>query len=251
MNLALFFMPLIGGYVFLSSCNFTKYNTIFDSGYRLFFKSALWGMILLITATFLLSIITELAKMLTEIVNIENTIIGTIIGCINSITKYVMAKNIEKFVVPTGLRLESILAMFMGLVLPRILNQFGTADLHRKNAAEDRGNQLFLTVSKSLADVELIELSMASGKVYIGFPLGIKLNDEYIKIDPHFSGYRDAETRVLKITSKYREISQKRKLFVSIKVDEIVSVRIFYLDVFQYTRSAGSLDKTGRIIEYV
>ena len=91
MNLALMLLPLIGGYVFLSSCNITRFKTIFYSGYRLFFKSAFWGIILLVSATFILSTITEL-------VTVENTVI-----------EFITAKNIEKFVVPVGLKLESIL----------------------------------------------------------------------------------------------------------------------------------------------
>ena len=209
MNLTLMLLPLIGGYVFLTSCNFTKFKTIFYSGYRLFFKSAFWGMILLVSATFILSTITEL-------VTVENTII-----------EFMTAKRIEKFVVPTGLKLEGILAMMLGLVLLRILNYFYNADLCRKNAAEDRGDQLFLTVSESLVNVELIELTMANNEVYIGFPQGIKLNDEYIKIAPHFSGYRDSETKDLKITSKYYEIPQRRNIYISVKVKDVISVRIF------------------------
>ena len=132
----------------------------------------------------------------------------------------------------------------LGLVLPHILNFFFDAELYRRKAAEDRGDQLFLTVSESLIDVELIELIMANGKVYIGFPMGIKLNDEYIRIDPYLSGYRDGETQILKITSKYYEIPQRKNLYISVKVKEIISVRIFDLEIF------SKFDKVGRVIEY-
>ena len=125
MNLTLMLLPLIGEYVFLTSCNFTKFKTIFYSGYRLFFKSAFWGIILLVSATLISTTISEL-------MTVENTII-----------EFVTAKNIEKFVVPAGLKLESILAMMLGLVLPYILNFFFDAELYRRKAAEDRGDQLF------------------------------------------------------------------------------------------------------------
>ena len=77
---------------------------------------------------------------------------------------------------------------------------------------------------------------MANGKVYIGFPVGMHLNDEYVKIDPYASGYRDLKTKVLRITLKYEAIDYKaleeKKLYVSLKVAEVISVRIFYPEVF-------------------
>ena len=208
MNLTLLLMPLIGGYVFLSSWNFTKFKVTSDSGYRLFFKSAFLGMILMVFTKLILSTIGE---------------------CVS-------VEFIRKLVVPTGFNLESVLAMTLGILLPYPLNLFFNAELHARNAAIDRGNQLFLIVRESLVNIELIEISMANGKVYIGFPaLGMKLGDEYLKIVPYASGYRDVETKVLKITSKYHEIDYgiPKKLYVSIKVDEIISVRISYPEVFE------------------
>ena len=153
------------------------------------------------------------------------------------IIECVPIEYIRKFVVPTGFNLESILAMVLGILLPRPLNLFFDAELHARRAAIDRGNQLFLVVRESIFNIELIEVSMANKKVYIGFPaMGMKLDDEYVKIVPYASGYRDVETKVLKITSKYHEIDyripEKKKLFVNILVDEIILVRIFYPEVF-------------------
>ena len=208
MNLTLLLMPLIGGYVFLSSWNFTKFKTISDSGYRLFFKSAFFGVILLI---------------------VSNLILSTVNGSM-------AVESIRKFVVPIGFELESVLALVLGWVLPIALNFFSNADFHSKEEAKNRGDQLFLAVRESLLDVELVELSMANGKVYIGFPVGMHLNDEYVKIDPYASGYRDLKTKVLRITLKYEAIdykaSEEKKLYVSLKVAEVISVRIFHPEVF-------------------
>lgn len=208
MNLTLLLMPLIGGYVFLSCWNFTKFEASFYSGYRLFFTSALMGMILLILAKLILTVIVEL----------------------------MLVDYVRKFIVPTEFSLESTLSMVLGIVFPPFLNCIWHAETHSIRTAKNRGNQLFLTVAESILDFELIELSIANGKVYIGLPVGMRLEDEYVKIDPHFSGYRDAETNVLTITSWYKTndygVSQDGKLYVSIKAEEIISVRIFYPEVF-------------------
>ena len=122
---------------------------------------------------------------------------------------FIAVEFIRKFVVPIGFELESILVLVLGWVLPIALNLFSSADFHSKEEAKNRGDQLFLAVRESLLEVELVELSMANGKVYIGFPVGMHLNDEYVKIDPYASGYRDLKTKVLKITLKYEAIDYK------------------------------------------
>lgn len=226
MNLALLIMPLIGGYVFLSSWNFTKFKAVSDSGYRLFFKSAFFGMVLLISAKIILF----------------------------TLTNFMILEYIEKIVIPTGLNLESVLAMMLGVVAPHFLNIKSNADLNSKQEALNRGNQLFLTIRESLLNVELVELSMTNGKVYIGFPVGMDLGDEYVKINPYASGYRDVETKILIITFKYEAIDymslHEKELFVSVKVDEIISVKIFYPEIHSETeKDINEVEQDGPVTE--
>ena len=171
-----------------------------------------------------------------------------------TLTNFMIVEYIEKIVVPTGLNLKSVLAMMLGVVAPHFLNIKSNADLNSKQEALNRGNQLFLTIRESLLNVELVELSMTNGKVYIGFPVGMDLGDEYVKINPYASGYRDVETKILIITFKYEAIDymslHEKELFVSVKVDEIISVKIFYPEIHSETeKDINEVEQDGPVTE--
>ena len=46
MGLGLFLVPTVGGYWFLTHCNYTRYRAFRDSGYHVLFSSAFVGALL-------------------------------------------------------------------------------------------------------------------------------------------------------------------------------------------------------------
>ena len=46
----LLFLPLVGGYIFARTCNFTRYKVPREDGHRLYFRSGFWGVALFIAA---------------------------------------------------------------------------------------------------------------------------------------------------------------------------------------------------------
>ena len=229
-NLVLMIMPLVGGYWFLSNCNRTKYMAYGYTGYRLFFGSAFFGIVFLICAKLILSTMSAIST------------INYIIGCIS------------EWLIPTGFNLESTLAMIIGIASPYMFYSSIYKDKREickrkwaKRAAENRGHFLQIRIFEANSKGQLIELAMQNGEVYIGYVtiLG-RLDNEYISLNPCFSGYRDEKTKNLIITRDYLKVllgSEEKKensknpinltnLSITLKMSEVATAQLFYPEFF-------------------
>lgn len=228
MNFIQFVAPLIGGYWFLWTWNYTKFVVREDSGYHLFFKSSLAGIFFLILANLLIFVV----------------------NCFN------LKPNFKYFeaageLIPNGFEFASILALTMGIVFAYALNWCSSAKKELARAAEDRGNYLFLMIQEAFDKSIMMEVTLNSGKVYIGSTLSeIPFESEYLRLIPYFSGYRAKETKQLIISRKYAEEiksildassikpigfdqSLSRKFRVIVPTKDITSARLFYPDIFE------------------
>ena len=219
MNLISLIMPLVGGYWFLSVWYGTRFTVRRDSGYHLFFKTILFGVVFLFVAKILLIFLKD---------------------------RIAICFDLQIFI-PTELDLESTVAMILGVALPYVLNIFYNQAKHALIAAEGRGDLLYVTITKAIGKVELVELTMSGGKVYIGYPSSLTgFENKFVNLIPYASGFCDSETKELKLTSRYslalddfarRKILYKRitsfsEISINIKVKEIISARIFYPEVY-------------------
>lgn len=228
MNFIQFVAPLIGGYWFLWKWNYTKFVVKEDSGYHLFFKSSIAGIILLVIANLLILII--------DFYNFS-TPLGLTSGWI-----------------PSGFEPASVLAMAMGIASAYFLNCFYSASDGLTRAAEDRGNYLFLMIQEAFDKSMMIEVTLNSGKVYIGSPLSeMPFESEYLHLIPYFSGYREKETQKLIVSETYaNEIKSVfdshsyivgqillRKFRVIAPTKDIASARLFYPKNFEVLDEKG------------
>ncbi len=225
-NLVLMIMPLVGGYWFLSNYNRTKYMAYSYTGYRLFLGSAFFGIIFLICAKFIIS-----ALLLTNLIDF-----------------------ISEWFIPTGFNFESALAMIIGIGSPYLLNfniykekRVNYNQKWAKRAAENRGHFLQIRIFEANSKGQLIELAMQNGEVYIGYVriLG-RLDNEYISLNPCFSGYRDEKTKDLIIMRDYLKVvfgSEEKKgnlesrinhsnLSVTLKMSDVSTAQLFYPEVY-------------------
>lgn len=218
-NLFLLIMPLVGGYLFLSYWNVTRYNASRITGYRLFFQSAFVGIILLI-----------FAKPLANILLLFNSI-----------------NDISEWITPTGFNLESTVAFSMGLVLPHFLNIFFDRQKFARIMAKNQGDSLHLMIYKAIDNRKPIELTMRNRKVYIGLvSIAGDFVNENIIVTPYYSGYRDKETRALIITSNYQDVLAEMKkkeilqkigiersdLNVTVRMNDVATAREYYPEVY-------------------
>ena len=226
-NLFLLIIPLVGGYLFLSILNLTKYKIIRTAGYRLFFLSAFVGIVLLIIAKIIIKFLLTF--------NIMNLIISII----------------SEWTIPTGLELESMTALFVGVGLSFLLNlilriRFGKHEF-AKVAAKDRGESLHLMIYEAIENKQPIELTMQNEKVYIGLvSITGDFFNECVIVTPYFSGYRDEKTNDLVITNNYKGVLTEMRnkenssmieiehsdLNVTLKMSDVATAQIFYPEVY-------------------
>ena len=218
MNLGLLLLPVLGGYLFLTLAYVTRYNTIRDSGYHLFFRSAAVGLVLGVAAHVLLFFLDD---------------------------RFPLIRESWKPYLPSEYDDTAILSLALGFVLPFLLNLFHDREKAAQQAARRRGGFIELLIADSRTRGKPVELSLRSGKSYIGFTSGFSIESGAIRRDesdvaliPIASGYRDNDTKKLEITTNYAPVIQEwltddrpdssdKDFSIVFPISEIVSARIF------------------------
>ncbi len=122
--------------------------------------------------------------------------------------------------------------------------------------ARESGDLIELLISESIEEQKVVEISLRSGKSYIGFALesGITRQGESdIALIPIASGYRNKDTQELEITNDYARVILEslddpspspslvyKDFQIVIPMSEIVSARIFHFEVYQQFQQEAS-----------
>ncbi len=89
--------------------------------------------------------------------------------------------------------------MILGVALPYVLNIFYSQAKHALIAAEGRGDLLYVTITKAIGKVVLVELTMSGGKVYIGYPSSLTdFEKKFFNLIRYANGFHDSEPKELK-----------------------------------------------------
>ena len=211
MGLGLLLVPALAGYLFLSWFNATRYSLPRESGYHVVFRSAIAGVFLFF-----------IARLLVLLANALTPVIG----------------SCWKAIVPldysgTG-AVTLILAAFLPLILNRLhrFDQFGA----QRKAAVAAGDQISLIIDQAILQIRFVEVSLASGKSYVGSPIQGTFghrDDGDVAIIPVASGYRDDKTQDLVMTTNYAPTirglagHELADLKVAFPMRDIVSARLF------------------------
>lgn len=249
MGLGLFLIPTIGGYWFLTQFNYTRYRVFRDSGYHTLFSSAFVGALLFGVAHLIILLLNHCCPPLDAL---------------------------WESYFPAAYSDTVALSVALGVALPPIVNQlhrlpFRQGHLTRLpligiffydaagaayHTARENNDFIELLIADSIADRNLIELSLKNGKSYIGFALerGIKRQQDEpdVVLIPVASGYRDPETKSLTITTHYAPVIEQslagksdlsnEDFRIVIPMSEIVSARLFFpeaYELFQETDAAA------------
>ena len=101
----------------------------------------------------------------------------------------------------------------LALVLPYVLNKFLDENKFAREEAMKNGDLIELLMQESLDESTLVELSMNSGKSYIGLALesGVASprSEPDVSLIPLASGYRTSKSRRLVLTTNYASIIDK------------------------------------------
>ena len=130
-------------------------------------------------------------------------------------------------------------------------NRFFTQEKSARKTARESGDLIELLISESIEEQKLIEISLRTGKSYIGFALesGMTRRGEAdIALIPVASGHRNKDTQKLEITENYAPVIQQflnlegssrppdlvyKDFQIVLPISEIVSARFFYFEVYK------------------
>ena len=226
MGLGWFLIPTLGGYWFLTHLNFTRYGALRDSGYHVFFRAAIAG-----------GFLAALARLVVLLLNCS----------------FPQAWEIWELYAPFPHSGTAVLSVLLGVVLPFIGNRFYSQEEAARRIARESGDLIELIISESIEEQKLVEISLRSGKSYIGFALesGITRQGESdIALIPTASGYRNKDTQELEITNHYAPVVQEslqsssiapdlvlRDFQVVLPMSEIISARVFDPEVYERFQS--------------
>ena len=107
--------------------------------------------------------------------------------------------------------------------------------------AEDTEGRAESLLRRSLEDRTLVEIAMKTGRSYVGLVLrGNSPNVNWsgdVGLLPVFSGYRDSDTRSLRLTNNYAKLQDLEEREVVVMRSEIASIRRFGLDAYRAVES--------------
>ncbi len=225
-------LPLAGGYYFLVKSNYFKFRMRRVEQQRLIFESVVAGFIVL-TVTYVLRFLgdylfpDQIASLYSLLVPKGYTFLGT-----------------------------STVSLVGSMLLVHILNRWVWTDIktYQIQAIKKVGSQFEKNLMISALEKHLMEFTLTTGKVYIGFvsDLPIPRETKVVSIYPIISGYRDEKKR-LRLTTRYTNLvsalskenlgeeernlkegidSGEIRLDIQIPFEMLVSVSFFDIDVY-------------------
>lgn len=222
MQLGELLLPILGGYWFLIHFCHTRYSAARDTGYHIFFKSAIAGSISLVIAFLLVGLIwSSLPEIVTDAWDRQLTTI--------------------------------IVSALLGGISPFILNILCDDKKAARKAAWNRGDRLELIMARSFEEPVQLEVSLKSNKCYIGYVVQSPVQTPYVHHDtacttilPAASGYREPKTRELILTTWYSDFlvsnlddQNVNDFTIIIPMSEIISVRVFNFEIYEKYFKSG------------
>ena len=239
MNLSAYFVPVLGGYLFLVSTWITRYSTVRRSGYHLFFNSAFVGTLLLC-----------LARLIT-------------IAFEYSLSPFqAWWRSVAGFPYSGTLAMTLLLAIATPLLINGSLLLFSNKARWAMRAAKKYGDLVNWLIEEALGTGSLLEITTKNGKSYVGFPQSSDPSSgdsSEVALMPVLSGYRQAETRKLEFTTDYWEAyfeSAKQESSLShlspdefllvLPRREIISARRFDPEAYNFFNRIPGEEQTNR-----
>ena len=273
----LILIPLVAGYAFNVSFFVSRYASARESGYRLYFRAAYYGAVLVLISTLLyllaasndevrgayslyapLSIDALLLDL--QSASVANRIQLTLgfIVCLALVLGVISGQFITT-IATTALAIDNLYEARIPFVSHLLRVQAYYLSWVIRN--DDFENLLLRSVSENLQ----VSLSMKNGKVYVGYVVGAidpSVESTHVKILPMRSGQRDEEGRI-NFTTDYRRhyarIVEAEEdgtsvsddvLFVGnyevvLPASEIISANIFLDEVYDHIQEHGEYEGTG------
>jgi hypothetical protein len=218
----LLLLPLLGGYIFISRWHVTRFDSTRYTGERLLFHSATAGVVFLLAAF----VVTRAAVLWQP-------------GFYST----------WREAVPFAYAGTSFLAFLLGALIWIPANWFLDREQQALLAVEQWGDFLEMLLNRSITETRQISLTLASGKVYVGFvttAFDPSFPRKYLMLMPTLSGYRDSTTKEVFFTNDYATVYGELlegdetdlmriadQFQLVIPVSEVVSANLFDPDIYE------------------
>lgn len=227
---SLWLFPILSGYYFLTRYVYLKYKYDRIETQRLIFNSVITGSILFMI-TYLIRVIISLKY--PEVINFLH--------------KLLYQLPIQE----QPLLWTFVFSFILIIVFTHLLNKIlKGCDYFKKQtpvekAVDDLGDEIERLFKKAAKEELLIQVTLKSNKVYVGFVKYIPPPKEsnYLKIIPLVSGYRNDKTKKVKFNTEYykaillyesdEEKYNSFEMDITIKQDEILIAHIFDNEVYE------------------
>ena len=260
-------MPALGGYLFLLTCYWTRHRLLRESGYHVVFRSAAVGL-LLFAVSFLLIQCDAAAPR-----------VGSFLARVFAKTPIepsyhlsVAAAVVSIVLGYGGAHFLNLCGRFANRWPSRLMRWLPSPAVASRNAAARTGSFREVILSEAMSNAatrsvtarnaetgepappqnSLVEVVTTAGKSYVAMVQRIEPalpGDTDVCLIPALSGYRDAATRDLVITTNYLpllEPSRRADLRVAIPMSGIASVRPFDIEMYEEQfHNAPSRDSSG------
>lgn len=191
----LFALPLVGGLIFCSLWNCTRWRVCREEGHRLYFRAVLFGAILF---AFVAAIHPHIENYFPQY--------SAVIALVKNFIKP-MAKDQSSAIAVADLTVICFLAMLAGGPLAGLLNFGFRKDYWLRRAIKEDPLEEFLLYA---ADQEVsILLTMDDQKVYVGYLISgfdPAIGRKCILLLPLISGYREKDTHKVIFTTFYTDL---------------------------------------------
>ncbi|MDR0787289.1 MAG: hypothetical protein LBG44_05430 [Gemmatimonadota bacterium] len=179
----LLILPLLGGYYLVTYWNFTRFKSQRYSGERLIFHAGIAGTILLL--------------------------LSAVISSVFAWWEPDAADRLKAFLPSFDYSGTTLLAFFLGLVAPCILNLISTREIAINKAILEMGGHLEQLLESSALESRQILVSLKSGKVYVGWAItnfNPSSERKFIQLLPLSSGFRSLERHEVVFTTDYARV---------------------------------------------
>lgn len=212
---------IVLGFTFLVTVHVSRYWLLRQSGYLLFFTVVTIGCLV--------------SFYLTTIIKSSLPLFGVGDGSIGEfLLKFTQFQ-------PTELAIYILITFFVGVLLNCLFGR----DKAAKFVSHNNGDLIEVLLQEAAENPSMVEITLTNGKSYIGYPIesGITTsNASDITVIPALSGFRDNETKKLKITTNYHRIIRQARDSIEkahltsftlvLPKEQIISVRKFDLAIF-------------------
>jgi hypothetical protein len=191
----LFALPLVGGLIFCSTWNFTRWRVAREEGHRLYFRAVLFGALIFALVALVRPQIEPRFPRYSDWITAAKDLVRP------------MAKEPTSAAAVADLTVTCFMAMLAGWPLAWFLNLFFRKEYWLRRAIKKDALEAFLL---DAAEREIsIAVTMDDRKVYVGYVVSgfdPEIGRKCILLLPLMSGYRDPETHILNFTTFYTEL---------------------------------------------